>query len=239
MAHPAQIEEEIFQSMYEISRARLNDVGALPLRYVANMMMNFNPDEMFEGGKLKPMGPALHRAMDAEGLEQIRALRKVGDTVLLRSAIWPESIERAVPPRYFRSLGEAAYITVSDKKQEQGEYGRQQGTFYELASKFNAVVDVIAEFRGWKPEDDLNNLLREGRKTDSPLVHEMLGKHGISIIGAGQKIPGQGAQADGETSQAVSRLILDWRASGNPETEKKIRDMGVIPLFGKKGPGLQ
>src|SRR5215813_7943159 len=90
----------------------------------------------------EPLGLKLASAPDSPG-ERVRTLKEVGDTSLYVAGFFAESLTRSlVDVDYYVGLGQSAY----------GQLSRSLGTqraisdvYAELADKFPAFVDVIAE----------------------------------------------------------------------------------------------
>lgn len=117
--------------------------------YLVNLLTYFTRSEqLFEptpdGAILQPL--ALHYARAAQAGrtdERRQSLKRLGDVALLIAGMFPDSLNRkAVDLDYYIAMGRSAYGHLSDTALRPATL---RGIFSELAAKFQAFVDVLAE----------------------------------------------------------------------------------------------
>lgn len=121
------------------------------------------------------------RAVSASPPEAVNLWRRLGDTSLVVSGFFRESLERRrISPDYYERMGAAAYRALG------GMLGRRSGTvaeiFEELAERYKACVEVIAEVRDEareRTDTDILKLYEEWLQTGSPRVADRLKALGV------------------------------------------------------------
>ncbi len=141
---------EFFRDMLTAARAHQRvDVQEETEFYLVNLLSEFlSTEQLFgaqgsqSGREPEPLAFMLKRAQEAQGFERVRELKKLGDTSLYVSGFFGDSLEgRAVDVSYYTSMGGRAYGVLSDIY-----VGGGTGALYqELADKFHALVDLLAE----------------------------------------------------------------------------------------------
>ncbi len=120
--------------------------------YIVNLLTIFARSEQLyertsEGTRLKPLALMLAEALESDsGTERSMALQRLGDVSLFIAGCFADSLARKpVDIDYYISMGGGAYGTLSSMVRGTVR-GRTFGSvFSELASKFQAFVDVLAE----------------------------------------------------------------------------------------------
>jgi hypothetical protein len=126
----------------------------------------------------EPMAIRLTRALQAGGRQQREGLRQIGDASLFLSGFFADSLARKlVDIDYYISLGAYAYGSLS--RQDADAFAT---VFGELAEKFAAYVDVLAEVSDRTSLASNGELLRTYEKwlrTRSRRNGELLVERGI------------------------------------------------------------
>ncbi|MGD9600262.1 MAG: hypothetical protein AB7O21_03410 [Gammaproteobacteria bacterium] len=182
--------QDYFHAQLEASLAHqqvLLDLGTV--HYLARLLTEFsNPHQLFErsadGLDLKPLALHYAEAVHAEGARQRNvALKRLGDIALFISGMFAGSLSRKVVNiDYYAAMGGAAYRDLH--AQLAASFGEVNAPtpFAELASKFLALIDVLAEVAeeshlGVKPD-----LLRDYEtwlRTGSPRAQLKLRRAGV------------------------------------------------------------
>jgi hypothetical protein len=90
-----------------------------------------------------PLALMYVRALQASRQERTRLLRAMGDTALFVSGFFADSLSRSlVDLSYYRAMGGHAYARLG---QETSPMGYEPGVFNELAGRFTAFADLLAE----------------------------------------------------------------------------------------------
>jgi hypothetical protein len=121
--------------------------------YVVSLLTRFADSNTFfqpssdEGPRVTPLAKLYARAVELKSeIERRQAMRRLGDVALFVSGLFADSLSnRPVDIDYYIGMGGAAYGYVSEsfKARERDEgYGE---VFSELAAKFTAFVDILAE----------------------------------------------------------------------------------------------
>lgn len=121
------------------------------------------------------------RAVTAPPPEAVNLWRRLGDTSLVVSGFFRESLERRrISPDYYERMGAAAYRALG------GLLGRRAGTlaeiFGELAERYPECVEVIAEVREEareRTDTDILKLYEEWVAKGSPRAAERLRALGV------------------------------------------------------------
>lgn len=107
----------------------------------------------------EPLALKLAQAGLAEPPERARLLREIGDTALVTSGFFAESLtRRMVSVEYYIDLGGSAYRQLARAGRYVSELFR--GVYAELASHFPRLVDVLGEARGRMNLNASVNILR-------------------------------------------------------------------------------
>ncbi len=115
--------------------------------YVVNLLSDFAAAEKLfvdQMGKkdTEPLALLYHRALQQEREERIRTLRRLGDVSLYTAGFFSESLkDRAVGPDYYITMGGNAYAALAELSQASAF----AGVYWELHTKFRAVVEVLEE----------------------------------------------------------------------------------------------
>lgn len=116
------------------------EVRALTSYYLVSLLNGFVHRERSAMADDEALGVRFVRALGAAGIAQRNGLRQVGDTSLFISGFFADSLDRRlVDIDYYMHLGEQAYGSLARRDETLGE------VFDELAEKFPAMVDVLAE----------------------------------------------------------------------------------------------
>jgi hypothetical protein len=139
---PTEYFKELVESALCHQRVHADELTAY---YLVNLLCGFvHLDRTVGAGQpfdAEPLALRLGRALEAGGVEQRRGLRRVGDAALFISGFFSDSLRRkVVDVDYYIALGGYAY----------GQLSRLSDTtfapvFGELADKFVAFVDILAE----------------------------------------------------------------------------------------------
>ena len=115
-------------------------VRALTSFYVVNLLAGFVHRDRSGIADDEALGVRFVRALQAGGSAQRDGLRRVGDTSLFISGFFSDSLNRSlVDVDYYVMLGERAYGSLARRDETLCD------VFDELADKFGALVDVLAE----------------------------------------------------------------------------------------------
>lgn len=107
----------------------------------------------------EPLALKLAQAGLAEPPERARLLREIGDTALLTSGFFAESLSRRmVSVEYYIDLGGSAYRQLARAGRSVSDLLR--GIYAELASHFPRLVDVLGEARARMNLNTSTNVLR-------------------------------------------------------------------------------
>ena len=164
-------------------------VNAHTAHYVVNLLTIFSRSEdLYEdygdGYGLRPLALMMVDAVDANSLEQRSfSLQRIGDVALFVAGFFADSLaNNVVDLDYYVNMGGNAYGSLSDEVRGTSR-GRALGdVYYELARKFQTLVDVLNEVRdGARQSSDLN-LLRTYEvwlKTGSKRAASLLKQNGV------------------------------------------------------------
>lgn len=120
--------------------------------YLSNMLANFARSEHLfdhtpDGVMIRPLAELYGEAVHARSHEEARrALQRLGDLALFISGLYAHSLGRSlVDVDYYIAMGGNAYACLADS----GHVARTRRglhiVFVDLAARFAAVVDVLAE----------------------------------------------------------------------------------------------
>jgi len=181
---------DYFRDQLQASIARQHvAVGPPTVQYLTRLLAQFTvSSQLFSpteyGCELKPLAQHYAEAVYAEGAHARNlALKRLGDIALFIAGIFSGSLARkVVDVDYYAAMGGGAYRHLHDLCQPQFNAGASPLPFAELAEKFLALVDVLAEVAeeshlGAKPD-----MLREFElwmRTGSQRARSQLARRGI------------------------------------------------------------
>jgi hypothetical protein len=168
------------------------DVDPHATHYVVNMMTLFSRSDQFyqddgETCGLKPLALMLADAADAPSTEQRnQTLQRIGDVALFISGFFVESLaNKAVDIDYYMIMGESAYGSLSEEVRGTFRGNAFADVYWELATKFQILIDVLHEVRDSARAESDVNLLRTYEiwlKTGSRRAENLLRQQGIVPI---------------------------------------------------------
>ncbi|MGD2166816.1 MAG: hypothetical protein PVF63_01845, partial [Gammaproteobacteria bacterium] len=139
-------------------------------------------DRSENGLELRPVALVLAEAVDCDGDEKNFALQRVGDVSLFVAGFLGEGLTtKLVGVDYYVNMGGAAYSTLAENIRGSVR-GRAVGeVFTELAEKFTAFVDVLADIRdaARTSQADILQLYESWQKTGSERAARILRGLGI------------------------------------------------------------
>ncbi len=145
--------QEYFQtSLSDALQNQKVQAGADTIHYVVGLLTSFSRAEKLfdhtpDGMMIRPLALVYADAVEGKTVdERNRALRRLGDVALFISGVFSQSLNRCVVDiDYYVSMGGSAYSYLSDTMRAT-DRGRALSSIYdELASKFVAFVDALAE----------------------------------------------------------------------------------------------
>jgi hypothetical protein len=135
---------EFFKTQVEGAMERQHlKTSAWTSYYIVQMLTGYvaRRDASTNGLDEEPLGVRLTRALHADGAAQREELRGVGDAALFLVGFFADSLHRRVADvDYYISLGGSAYGRLA-----QSDEDAFADVFGEMASKFVALTDVLAE----------------------------------------------------------------------------------------------
>lgn len=152
--------------------------------YLVNMLAEFAvgaPSRDYE----RPLVDLLKEAMAAEGAEQLKRFRDMGDGALYRTGFFAEHlIQRGIAREYVISMGGRAYGAARHMAQQ---YNRSVDASFadvygELASRFSEfvrVLDDVKERTALRTPQDIIKLYERWRLTQSPVLAQRLRQVGL------------------------------------------------------------
>jgi len=157
--------------------------------YIVNLLTYFTLTEniyedSLEGRSSKPLALMFKDASEAVSIEERNGhLRKLGDTALVTSGFFAESIERSVVGiDYFISMGGGAYSSLAENN-SRAIRGKGMGEVYsDLARHFLNYVDVLTEVResnDLTDDRDVLCLYESWLKTGSEYARIRLQENGV------------------------------------------------------------
>lgn len=173
---PAEYFRELVESAMHNQHVSANELTSF---YVVNLLAAFvHLDRSPAAGDDEALGVRLARAMQAAGMAQRDALRKVGDVSLFVSGFFADSFNRSlVDIDYYIQLGEYAYGSLA----RQGDEALGD-VFDELSGKFTAFVDILGEVSertALSTNGDLLRLYEKWLRTKSRRSGDLLVARGI------------------------------------------------------------
>lgn len=164
-------------------------LGSSTVHYLAKLLADFaNPRQLFEqtaqGWELKPLAMHYADAVFAEGARQRNvALKRLGDIALFISGMFPGSLARkVVDVDYYAAMGGAAYRDLHALITLHLGDAVTPTPFAELATKFIALIDVLAEVAEESHLGIKHDVLRDYEvwlRTNSPRARNKLHRAGI------------------------------------------------------------
>lgn len=178
---------EYFRGLVEsaIHRQRIT-VCELTSFYVVNLLAACIQAD--RAADTEALGVMFVKALQSGGPTQRDALRRVGDTSLLISGFFPDSVaRRLVDVDYYVDLGERAYGSLASRSNE--TFGE---VFDELSEKFGAMVEVLNDVSeqsaiGSKNQD-LLRLYENWLRTGSRRSGERLTRRGILPVAGNRRV---------------------------------------------------
>ena len=163
------------------------DIDPYASHYVVNMLTLFSrSDELYqdEGDYygLKPLALMLADAADASSPEQRnQLLQRIGDVALFISGFFAESLARKVVDiDYYIHMGGNAYGSLSEEVRGTFRGNAVAHVYRELATKFQALVDVLNEIsEGPDADADLIRTFEVWRRTGSRRAEQLLRQQGV------------------------------------------------------------
>lgn len=182
---------EYFKELLGEARERQRvEVAEVTEFYLVNLLSEFLETERLfvreEDGTLQqePLALVLGRALEGQGAEQERALRRIGDTSLYLSGFFADALDRkVVDVRYYVSMGHLAYSTLARLLDGRSRAATMAGLYTELALKFSAIVDVfneVAERVALGSQQGLLRLYERFLKTGSSRLARLLAEQGMT-----------------------------------------------------------
>ncbi|MDQ2070662.1 hypothetical protein [Natronospira bacteriovora] len=158
--------------------------------YLAGVLLQYaRSDSLYEiteeGRNLKPLAFLYRDAMESpsEGLRR-QQLQRLGDVALFIAGYFAESLSRkAVDVDYYAGMGGAAYNSLAASPPRSFEQLEVNEVFRELAEKFTAFMDVLAEVGRMAHGNSEQNILRlyeTWMRTGSPRARRKLEAMGIT-----------------------------------------------------------
>jgi hypothetical protein len=175
--------EEFFHEVVTDALAAVRVEAAAPVEwYLVALLGDFArarlPDE--------PLVLKLAGAAAAPPAERVRQLKEVGDTSLYVSGFFTESLGRTlVDADYYIGLGSRAYAELAGRMHGPG--GSLAEVYRELAARFPAFVDVLAEVRRRCDfvGDDLVRLYEQWTRTRDAWIERKLRALGVLVDPSG------------------------------------------------------
>jgi hypothetical protein len=148
--------------------------------YLVSLLAGFVCPDRSDGRPLldEPLAMRLSRALHTGGIRQREGLRQVGDVSLFISGFFSDSLARKlVDVDYYITLGGYAYGSLARRDED-----ACADIFAELAEKFVAYVDVVAEVSertSMNTNAELLRLYEKWLRTGSRRNGELLVERGI------------------------------------------------------------
>jgi hypothetical protein len=159
------------------------------LYYVVNLLTRFADSNAFfqendEGPRVTPLAKLYARAVEKKSeSERRQAMRRLGDVALFVSGLFADSLKnRLVDIDYYIGMGGAAYGYVSESIRGTERDDTYSDVFSELAAKFHAFVDILAEVSersALRSNTDLLRTYEVWLKTGSRRAEKKLREFGI------------------------------------------------------------
>jgi hypothetical protein len=173
---PAEYFRELVQSAMQHQHVSAQETTSF---YVVNLLSTFvYLDRVRPSGDGEALGVLLVRALQTAGTAQRQGLRSVGDRSLFMTGFFSDSLHRGLNDvDYYIQLGEYAYGSLARRSDD-----TLGDVFDELAGKFVAFVDVLAEVSeqsALTSNADLLRLYERYLRTGSRRTGDILAARGI------------------------------------------------------------
>lgn len=172
---PAEYFKELVETAMDHQHLAVHDLTSC---YLVNLLTGFVQLDRSPAASDAPLAVRLARALQAGGSQQRNGLREVGDLSLFISGYFSDSLNRTlVDVDYYIQLGERAYGWLA--RQSDPTLG---DVFDELAGKFSACVDVLAEVSersALTSNSDVLRLYEKWLRTRSRRSGDLLAERGI------------------------------------------------------------
>ena len=173
---PAEYFRELVQSAMQHQHVNAQETTSF---YVVNLLSTFvHLDRVPRSADEEALGVLLVRALQTAGAVQRQGLRSVGDRSLFMSGFFSDSLNRGlIDIDYYIHLGEYAYGSLARRSDD-----TLGDVFDELAEKFSAFVDVLAEVSeqsALSTNVDLLRLYERFLRTGSRRTADLLAARGI------------------------------------------------------------
>lgn len=159
------------------------------LYYVVNLLTRFaDSNTLYQGDSdgpgITPLAKLYARAVELRSeSERCQAMRRLGDVSLFIAGLFSDSLKnRLVDIDYYIGMGGAAYGYVSESFRGRETDDSYSEVFAELAAKFTAFVDILAEVGEQsvlKSNTDLLRIYELWLKTGSKRAEKKLREFGI------------------------------------------------------------
>lgn len=160
--------------------------------YVVNLLTLFARaealhDEPGSRAAHRPLAALLAEAHEAPTTEgRCRALQRLGDVSLFVAGFFMRSFARKlVDVDYHIAMGGNAYGCLADALQRSARGRATAELYFQLASKFQGLVDAlneVSEMSYQHNDADVLRLYEVWLKTGSPRAHSLLGKLGVQPV---------------------------------------------------------
>jgi hypothetical protein len=153
--------------------------------YLVNLLDEFLHEQFFDGIRGPhadvPLAIMLLDASNKRPSERASSLKRVGDTSLVISGFFADSIRRGtVDLGYYISIGESAYLSLAEIM---GNHKAFREIYDEMGHNFQEFVDVLAAVAPWnRPTSDaeLLQIYERWVATGDDKLKELLDAKGIS-----------------------------------------------------------
>ena len=189
------LQEYFHSSINDVAARQHVEIDPHAAHYVVNLLTLFSrSNEFYESHAshygLRPLALMLAEAVETERAEyRNRLLQRIGDVALFISGFFSDGLAgKAVDVDYYINMGGSAYDSLADEIQ--GTFrGRAFAPVYrELASKFQALVDVLNEIADEARSNSDTDLLRTYEvwlKTGSRRAEALLRQSGVVPLPVG------------------------------------------------------
>ncbi|MDP8985227.1 MAG: hypothetical protein M3N97_09305 [Pseudomonadota bacterium] len=171
------------------------DIDEQAEQYVVNLLTMFaRADALYErtpeGLRIKPLAHMLAESLEAPnaGARQ-RSLQRLGDVSLFVAGFFARSFARKlVDIDYHIAMGGNAYSALADTLQRSLSGRCVAAVYYQLAQKFQRLVDAlneVSEMSYQHTDADILRLYEIWMKTGSPRAHGLLNKLGVQPVKQG------------------------------------------------------
>lgn len=185
VATASDVREFFRESLVETLKRRRLEVCDETGVYLVNLLAEFGHSQVLfttdETGHAKdePLAFMLKRALESDGVERQKNLKKMGDTALYVSGFFADSLGRgAVDADYYANMGGRAYESLAGVAKMPVAQ-----VFAELAGKFLRIADVLTEMseRACLSSDaGLLKLYERYVRTGSERLRDVLRDRGMS-----------------------------------------------------------